>query len=258
MEFLSIDFKDLMSVILVLGFGSLLALGKLLTIPGALLASLMAVCLWIAGGFGWIIPALVFLMLSSLWTRWPGGSKRIRRNSRQVLANGLVAIAGSIIAIIGYKETGVIIMTGAFAAAAADTWSTEWGKTFGGKPVSLRSFKKVEPGVSGAVSKVGTIASVFGSGSVVIAGYFAEIIDRVYLVPLIIAGVLGGVGDSLAGAFAQAIWRDRQGRLTEEKTGKSEYKLERGISWIDNNIVNLIATIIGALSALFLVKKGSW
>jgi uncharacterized membrane protein len=62
-------------------------------------------------------------------------------------------------------------------------------------------------------------------------------------------GVLGTLSDSLLGAAVQGTYHcDTCGRQTEQRIhgcGRSA-RLTQGIHWIDNDVVNLLATGIGA------------
>lgn len=51
------------------------------------------------------------------------------------------------------------------AAATSDTWATEIGRRYGGKPFQLRQISKDEIGRSGAMTFIGTLASLAGSSS---------------------------------------------------------------------------------------------
>lgn len=234
----------------------LLARFRLLTFAGAVLAGVMALLLAAAGGFGWLAPALAFLLPASLWTRWPGGSRRTdwTRTVSQVLANGGVAVLAAVIAVLFRDpELGGLLLSGAFAAAAADTWSTEWGRAFGGAPLSLRTFRRVESGRSGAISAAGLLASLAGGASVAIAAGLAGVVDSGRIYAILWAGVIGGFADSLAGAWVQGIWRSAEGRFHETpRDAGPGATLVRGAAWIRNDAVNAFATVVGASAACIL------
>lgn len=226
-----------------------------LTIAGAFAAFLMASLLYAAWGINGLIPALTFLIFSSIWTRWPGGIKgqARRRNVYQVIANGLPAALFALLELFHHHALWNLMMAASFAAAAADTWSTEWGRPLGGAPLSLRNLKPATPGDSGAISAVGTLASLSGSGSVALASLFSGKVDNCGMWILLYAGLFGGLVDSLAGAWIQGLWRSQDGTISEEqaKAGAGA-TLVRGVGRIDNNVVNLFAAGSGALFALLI------
>jgi uncharacterized membrane protein len=78
----------------------------------------------------------------------------------------------------GYYETWVypammLMSLAALTEATADTVSSEIGQAFGGRPVMVLSFRRVEPGADGAVTFVGSCAGVAGGALVAIAGGWA-------------------------------------------------------------------------------------
>ncbi|MFH0882661.1 MAG: DUF92 domain-containing protein [bacterium] len=244
----------LASLVLVAGIYLFVAL-RLLTIPGALAAASMAILLFAAWGFAALVPALTFLIFSSLWTRWPGGAKghERRRNLVQVLANGLPATLLAIIEIVYHNGLWGLMMSASFAAAAADTWSTEWGRPLGGNPVSLRTVRTAPPGESGAISALGTLASMAGAASVALSAKFAGILDNCDTWTVLYAGLFGGIADSLAGAWIQGQWISASGTRTEVRLDAgANGQLARGVTWVDNNAVNLLAAGTGALVALLI------
>ncbi|MBD3167549.1 DUF92 domain-containing protein, partial [bacterium] len=198
-----------------------------------------------------------FFVLAGIWTRWPGGARdeKRRRNARQVLANGGVAGLGAMLALLGFQESGTMVMAGTFAAAAADTWATEWGRAFGGAPLSLRTGKRTEPGVSGAVSLTGTVASLLGAASVATALWSVQLLTIFPVILITAAGFIGAAADSIAGARLQAVWQMPDGGTTEHgsKAG-DDAVMVRGVRWIDNDVVNGIATATGAISAVLLIN----
>lgn len=241
------------------GLFSIVWLG-LFTVARAFAAGVLAVLLYAAWELPGLYPALAFLFLGSLWTLWPGGArgKKRRRVAVQVLANGSVAGLAALGQLLLPHPAWVFVMTGSFAAVAADTWSTEWGRAFGGRPLCLRRLKRVDPGESGAVSAAGFLASLAGAGSVALAAIVGDLVP-VRSIPLILlAGFAGSLVDSLAGAWLQARWRDREGKITEERRDAGLPRPLRGVRWIDNNTVNLIAAITGALVAFAFRNIAVW
>ncbi len=105
-------------------------------------------------GLKGILPLLFFVFSSIFW-----GSFRKRkhnpRNYKQVLANGLIP---AILSFFNYH-----LFLASLCALISDTWSSEIGISFSKEAYSLRGFKKVKPGESGAVSFPGTMGGLFGA-----------------------------------------------------------------------------------------------
>lgn len=192
-----------------------------LTRRGALAA--LAVGLGTLYGFGWRGMALLlaFFVSSSLLTRTPKDAAGRRRggkarNARQVLANGGVA---AVAALLGTWTW----FAGALAAANADTWATEIGSHSRMPPRLITSGQRVPHGTDGGMTLLGTAGGIVGA--VFIAGLSSALGQRSTLV-IAIAGVVGMLIDSLLGAT-----------------------LQERVRWIDNDAVNLAATLTGAACA---------
>ena len=187
---------------------------KWLTGRGA--AAALAVGLATIWGFGWrgVVMLLAFFVSGSLLTPVAKGGGR-RRNERQVIANGgvaaLAALAGS-----------WVWFAGALAAATADTWATEIGSHSGTQP-RLITGKPVPAGTDGGMTLLGTTGGIAGAG--LVAGLSYGFGHRGALA-VAVAGVVGMLVDSLLGATVQG-----------------------NVRWMDNDAVNLAATLTGAACA---------
>ncbi|HWC73967.1 MAG TPA: DUF92 domain-containing protein [Gemmatimonadales bacterium] len=172
----------------------------------------LAVGLATIWGFGWrgVSLLLAFFVSSSLL------SKKTNRNARQVIANGGVAafaaLAGSWTA-----------FSGALAAATADTWATEIGSHSPTPPRLITSGRPVPAGTDGGMTLLGTAGGAVGAGF--IAG-LCWLLGQRAAPAVLIAGIAGMLLDSLLGATVQ---------------GKTR--------WMDNDAVNLAATLTGAVCA---------
>ena len=61
-------------------------------------------------------------------------------------------------------------MTGALAAAAADTWATSIGSRSRSRPRLLVGWRPVPPGTSGGITLAGCAGALVGAGLVAAAG----------------------------------------------------------------------------------------
>lgn len=230
-----------------------------LTRGGALAATLVGAVTYGLGGAAPAALLVLFFVSSSALSRWGGKRKRVvvagfqksgARDHGQVLANGgLAAVLAAI-----YGQTGNPVwlagVAGALASANADTWSTELGVLSPGKPRMITTGAQVEPGSSGAVSALGTLAALAGAALIGATG--AGISDAPRLLPAAtIGGFAGALLDSLLGATVQAIYRcSNCGRLTESHPRHNcggETSLQRGWGWLQNDQVNFAAGCAGAL-----------
>ena len=198
------------------------------------------------------LALLGFLVSSSLLGKFAIHDERFQkkgeRNSTQVLSNAFAAALAGFLIMMG--ADALVFGIAAISAAAADTWATEIGSLSKKRPRMITTLKLVEKGKSGGVTSLG----LFGS---LIAGLFIFLITApfyglTYFFPAIVGGAFGSLMDSLLGATVQAIHKCRVcNKATEniEHCGKST-KLENGFWWINNDMVNLIASLSAMLVVL--------
>src|SRR5258708_28728528 len=93
----------------------------------------------------------------------------------QVMANaGVPAIIGVIESL--YTNPGLpVMMAAAFAAATADTLSSELGNVYGSRYYNILSFKRDQRGLNGVVSLEGKLCGL--AGCILIAFIFSAAID---------------------------------------------------------------------------------
>jgi uncharacterized protein (TIGR00297 family) len=230
-----------------------------LNASGAVATFLLASLVYGVGGWKWTTPILTFFIVSSLLSRMgrnrKKGSESItekggRRDAGQVGANG--GIAGFVV-LLQYVFQHIDlypVYLGAVAAVTTDTWGTEIGTYVRGKTVSIVSLRRVDPGMSGGVSLAGFIGGIFGAAIIALSAS-AWINVRSVAVLVIIAGVAGSAVDSFLGATVQARYRCVVcGKDTERVSHcSSSTRLEGGASWINNDVVNWMCALAGALVA---------
>jgi uncharacterized protein (TIGR00297 family) len=234
-----------------------------LTLSGALGALGVGTCVYVGGGGTWYTALVVFFVTSTLLGRVGRAQKSSvnldyqkgdRRDLMQVLCNGGVAAmcAMSVLLAPSFWTGGAFL--GALATATADTWATELGVLSKREPFSLLSFRRVPRGSSGAVSSLGLTAALSGG---LLIGAVGTLSPRLYGMPPWVAvvvgggaGLLGSLVDSLLGATVQAgFYCPACQRETEATTHHCGTTTEhrRGAAWFDNDTVNLVATLVGAM-----------
>ncbi|MCC7128768.1 MAG: hypothetical protein B6D39_01615 [Anaerolineae bacterium UTCFX2] len=236
---------------------------KALNRSGALAAALTGGLIFGIGGLPWAALLLAFFLSSSLLSRLAGRrkqtlsekfSKGSQRDWGQVLANGGLGAVLAILHALLPGETWLwAAYAGAMAAVNADTWATELGVLNPQPPRLITTWQPMEYGASGAISLLGSLAAMSGAALVgLLAMIFGSSPDPA---ALFLAAVLGGTAgaflDSLLGATLQAIyWCPVCEKETERHPvhlcGSPTHQI-RGWSWLDNDWVNFIASLFGAL-----------
>jgi uncharacterized protein (TIGR00297 family) len=198
---------------------------KMLTTDGAVAAAIIGAIVFGLGGWFMTALLLLFFLSSSGLTRLEAARKshpehRRDRSAGQVLANGAVPAAIAIWYGINPSAIALSAFAGAIAASTADTWATEIGLLSPATPRLITTWEKVPRGSSGAVTLLGTIGGIVGASAIAVVAFYWM---RTPVVSVFAAGVLAMCADSVLGAT-----------------------LEGRVKWIDNDVVNLTATAIGA------------
>ncbi len=213
-----------------------------------------AVATLVLFGTGWAGGAVLaaFFVSSTLISRVapaPAGldPKGDRRDHLQVLANGGAAALG---ALLGRRDPGLglWLVTGALAAAAADTWATATGALSRVPPRLISSGRRVPTGTSGAVSLGGTVGAAAGA---LLVGATGALAGRMPIL-LPVATLIGFAGMLVDSAMGSAL----QGRFHCPACDRpSEWRVHRcgaatvhrgGLAWLDNDAVNFAATAAAA------------
>ena len=240
---------------------------------GAIAAAGLGTLVFGLGGWEWSLVLIVFFASSSALTRLLGANKRDlnsafskggQRDAGQVLANG--GAAGLMVVAHAVWPQAVwpwAAFCGALAAANADTWATELGVLSKAAPRLITTFRPVVRGTSGGVTAVGTLASLGGSLLIAACGVGLLPPDMAggsqpgqLAAALGMAGLLGGLADSALGASLQGIYTCP---ACQKETEQHPYHIcgtatrhVRGLAWLDNDRVNQVCTLVGALAAVFL------
>jgi len=219
-------------VILCLIIGLLTYLRGALDLRGSIFMVIMGLIIIFTAGFNWLLLILIFIALGFIFTKYRREYKKEigvyegKRGVKNVISNGIVPF---VLAVFGNYDLLVGGFIGSVATATADTLASEVGVVQ--TPRLITTLKKVDPGTDGGISILGTAAGIIGAGSI---GFFAYILG-IYPDPFvslkisIIAGTVGCFTDSILGAVLE----------------RREY--------INNEHVNLLATLSGAVLGILLI-----
>ena len=228
-----------------------------------------------ADGWKWFVVLLVFLSISSYMTHYKYQAKRKKgfaqekggaRGWPNVTANGIVA--GLLVLLIPFFPREPIVLAaflGAVATANADTLATEIGLLNPSDPRLITDLRRVvPPGTSGGISLFGELATLSGALVIGIVAGLLEMTGNpgwpftILIGTTMIAGLVGCSVDSIIGATVQGIYKcSICNKITENRRHcRAPSILLKGHKIIDNNIVNLIATISGASFAVLVLVFG--
>ncbi len=227
-----------------------------LTASGALTAAVVGSAVLAGAGLTGAALLGVFFVSGSLLTRigarlrsWPIDRQLGGRTARQVLANGGWAAVGAIV--VSASDIGWPILAGSIAAAQADTWATEIGAYSRRSPRLVTSWQTVAPGTSGGITGLGTLGGALGAVTAAAVAVLSGSTPRVAMATLL-GGISGMMVDSVLGATVQVryfcITCEETGEQRVHSCGRSGERLT-GSVWIDNDMVNLLATGAGAVTA---------
>jgi len=264
---------------LVLGFVLSALIGGLgywrqsLAFSGVFGAILVGTLIFGLGGWVWGLLLITFFISSSWLSHYRHADKEIvadkfakgsRRDLGQALANGGL---GAMLAIVYARYPDPLLFAafvGAMSTVNADTWATELGILSRIPPRLITTGQQVLPGTSGGVTKLGIWASVAGAlliGTVATAllqlqsllgGDGWSITAILYPLLAVAGGLAGSLFDSLLGATVQGIYFcPHCGKETESpihRCGQKAHPL-RGWTWLNNDLVNYLASLVGGLVA---------
>jgi uncharacterized protein (TIGR00297 family) len=232
------------------------------TLTGRGVAAAWSVGFLVLYGTSWQGGAVLaaFFVSSNLVSRLlPNASGELdpkgdRRDPWQVFANGGFAALGGATGI-AQSELGLWLVTCSLAAATADTWATSFGSRSSAPPRLIWSGRRVPAGTSGGVSSAGSLAAL--AGALLVGGVGAATAGSWVLLPAAtLIGFLGMVADSTFGALLQGQF------LCAACNVSSEWRVHRcgsttactgGLAWVNNDVVNFLATGAAAVAGL-----GAW
>ncbi len=249
---------------------------RLLTFSGALAAFVTGFFIFASGGIPLAVPLLVFFLSGSILSRVGTGRKALAalrqekgasRDIWQVLANGSVPTLLAVAYHTSHHDRiAVLLYLAALAAANADTWATEIGSLWKGRPRLVTTLRHVEPGTSGGVTALGFGASLVGACVIAASAWLVwplfppELrwwrVDAPELMTVAWCGFLGSYADSVLGAAVQVQYRCSVCHMATERPFhcNAPCKAVRGWRWVNNDVVNLWAITLATAFAWVLLR----
>lgn len=235
---------------------------------GAAGATIVGTLIMSFGGWTWGILLAVFFVSSSLLSHYKEEEKQVmaekfekghRRDVGQVIANGGLAAIAAVLSAIAPSPFWLPLFVGAMATVTADTWATELGTLSRRPPRLITTGRAVEVGTSGGVSLLGTAVSLLGG---LFIGLAAGLLTEHFTlgdaaIIGVVSGLAGSLFDSLLGATVQQLYYcDVCRKETERKVHRYTHQTRplRGWSWLNNDRVNLLASVVGGVAAVGLYR----
>ena len=222
---------------------------KLLTPSGILHAGVLGILIW--GSLGWqgYVVVMFYFLVGSAVTRIGMAEKEAegiaekRSGARgpenvwgSALTGALCALGIVVPAV--YQSEGTrqavvsLLLLGyvaSFSTKLSDTCASEVGKAYGRRTFLITTLQAVPRGTEGAVSLEGTLAGVVASAAIAAVGWAVGLISPIGIVWCILAAFVATNLESVIGAT-----------------------LQTKVSWLTNEVVNILNTLIGAIVAVLI------
>lgn len=242
---------------------------KFVSFSGLIAAFFIGVLIFVfpPEGWKWFVIILIFHAVAAQFTKYKYEMKRRKGFAQEkggarawpnIVANGVVATLFAVAG--GFSSLGVFLFgfIGAVSTATADTLATEIGLLNKDKPRLITNLRKEVPaGTSGGISPMGEMGTLLGGlimGISVLLLKIGNHGNEMILLAAVISGLIGCTFDSFIGATIQGMFKCKICQnVTENKKhcGNKTIRV-RGSGYIDNNMVNLMATTVGALFAVII------
>ncbi len=237
---------------------------RILTLGGAILAGVIALCVVVAQGWLLLLPLFFFLISGVLLGRLNKHARTDAKHGRPRDAMQVFCSGGlyAVLAVVNDPYAHVW-MSISICTATCDTWASELGMWAGRPTFNVATWKRVEPGLSGGISGPGTVGGL--TGAIVMSLFIQGVVllrngdgnapdgstsisGMMMLALLSSAFAMGGMLlDSLLGALVQVKYDDGEG-LRDAGTHTVS-----GLPWITNDVVNLISNAITVAAAMWLL-----
>jgi uncharacterized protein (TIGR00297 family) len=260
---------DLGELVIVVVFALVAIETKALDRGGFLASVAVGYAIFLGGGWRWFVVIASFFIIGvgATWFKYEykksigsAQEKGGARNWPNILANGGAAAVFGIAELISGGSVFAVLYLGAMSAAASDTVATELGLLSKSEPRLLtRIRERVPPGTSGGVTALGFLGTVIASCLIGTVAAILGVVGGASALEIFLVAAAGGVVGSLVDS---AIGATVQRKAVCVVCGKPSENLvhcgqptrrQSGLSYVDNNIVNLAATIAGAAASLTLV-----
>lgn len=223
---------------------------KLFSLPASVLSGIMLATLGLWGGWFAYFAVLGCFALTALVEKTCRCRHATPRTAIQVLQNGLVAWA----MVFAYRFVSLPALLYAFAVGMSQSMCDSVASALGSKsrrnPVDIITHRRVEKGLSGAISLEGTLGALAVAVLPALAAYFVQKWHIAQIIVFVFP-FLGMLLDSVLGATLQRKNRCVVCGALCETTAHCSRPTQhaKGLAWLGNGSVNMICNILTTLSA---------
>lgn len=182
-----------------------------------------------------------------------------KRSEMQLIANCLAAVLTICLYGITKNEVFLLAYFAAIAETVGDSAASDIGVLSKGQPFDICSFKKIQQGISGGVSMLGTIAGLsvcIFTGIIYMLIYKGTVFNSLII---ILVSFFGIILDSILGSAIQVQYQCTVcGKITEKTQHcQKDTIFIKGFQCIDNSKVNLICNFFSSILAgvVFLLMR---
>ena len=211
-----------------------------LTIPAIVFAWLLGFIICYFGGY-FAFSALVLTFVLTILSDKIKKGKGEKRNIYQIICNVLIPAISILLFKLTSNYNYYIIYYAVIGSSLADTLASSIGLLSKGYIFNPLNFKKMEKGLSGAVSLLGFGASLLG-GLILGIVYFIYDNNIKFLIFISFMSLLGSYIDSVFGILLQGkyVCSVCNKTIDENKHCDKAAVLTKGYSFFDNNVVNFL------------------
>ena len=182
-------------------------------VKGSVIGGIIALGMFLGGGFEILLLLLVFFVLGSFVSHWKKKEKSSlglaqenqgKRSVRHAISNGGIAGLCGFLAW-AFPEMEMMFIwgvAGSIAGATADTFSSELGNVYGSSYINILSLKQDVRGKDGVISLEGTAFGLLGSLIISVIVYLTHS-NILFSIAVLICGNLANIIDSVLGASLQ-------------------------------------------------------
>ena len=231
---------------------------KIMTYHGSLLSSFIGASFFFIGGLkAAIFAASLYIVLIVIHVIKKIMKRRelevVKKDKEkdllQVVANGIISLVFLYLFLIIERPILLVLSLLVFSNSFVDSIASDIGSFSRMKPYDIFKKKMVEPGVSGGMTILGTCSAVIASIIFSFAIWFLFNGHYVLLIVFPLIMMTCCFMDSLLGSLVQAKYMcETCGLITEkEEHCGSQTKLVEGFRFFDNDMVNLLCSILCGL-----------